>query len=180
MQLQKSPGSDLINSFWYKRLSFYHKKLTELYQHTYRGNLALPSWLTLARTSLLPKNTETELVKNYRPIACLNFKYKIYKSCLNCHKIITTEQAARKNGVWGCTEQLLINKSIMSEVRNEKRNLITIWLDYKKAFDSAPHEWLIKSLRLANLPEDLIRAIENLTSQWCTVLHLKGEEEVID
>ena len=67
----------------------------------------------------------------------------------------------------------------MSEVRNKKRNLIKIWLDYKKAFDSVPHEWLIKSLHLAKLPEELIRAIEHLTSQWCTVLHLKGEEEVI-
>ena len=78
MQLQKSPGSDLINSFCYKRLSFYPEKLTELYQHRYRGNLALSSWLTLARTSLLSKNTETELAKNYGPIACLNFIYKIY------------------------------------------------------------------------------------------------------
>ena len=42
-----------------------------------------------------------------------------------------------------------------------------------------PHEWLIQSLHLAKLPEDLIRAIEHLTSQWSTVLHLKGEEEVI-
>ena len=67
----------------------------------------------------------------------------------------------------------------MSEVRNKKRNLTTIWLDYKKAFDSVPHEWLIKSLHLAKLPEDLNRAIKNLTSQWCNVLHLKGEEEVI-
>ena len=67
----------------------------------------------------------------------------------------------------------------MPEVRNKKSNLIKIWLDYKKAFDSAPHEWLIKSLHLAKLPEDLIRAIEHLTSQWSTVLHLKGEEEVI-
>ena len=67
----------------------------------------------------------------------------------------------------------------MSEVRNKKRNLITIWLDYKKAFDSVPHEWLIQTLYLAKLPEDLIRAIEHLTSQWSTVLHLKGEEEAI-
>ena len=69
---------------------------------------------------------------------------------------------------------------MMSEVRNKKRNLVTIWLDYKKAFDSVPHEWLMKSLHLAKLPEDLIRATENLTSQWCTVLQLKGEEEVIE
>ena len=53
----------------------------------------------------------------------------------------------------------------MSEVRNKKRNLITKWLTYKKAFDSVPHEWLIKSLDLAKLPEDLIRAIEHLISQ---------------
>ena len=118
IQLQKSPESDLISSFWYKRLSFHREKLTELYQYTYRSNLALPAWLTLARTSLLPKNTKTKLAKSYRPIACLNFMYKIYTSCLNSflydhchyHKIITSEQAARKKGVWGCTEQLLINK----------------------------------------------------------------------
>ena len=62
-----------------------------------------------------------------------------YDNC-HYHKIITLEQAAGKKGVWGCTEQQLINKSIMSEVRNKKRNVITIWLDYKKAFDSVPHE----------------------------------------
>ena len=45
IQLQKSPGSDLINSFWYKRLSFCREKLTELYQHTYRGNLCIKSTL---------------------------------------------------------------------------------------------------------------------------------------
>ena len=109
MQRQKSPGSDLINSFWYKMLSLYREKLTELYQHTYRGNLALPSWVTLARTSLLPKNTETELANNCRPIACLNIMYKIYTSCLNsflydhchCHKIIATEQAAGKKKEYG-------------------------------------------------------------------------------
>ena len=161
VQLQKSPVSYLINSFWYKRLSFYREKLTELYQRTYRGNLALPAWLTLARTSLLPKNTKAELAKNYRPIACLNFMYKIYTSCLNSflydhchhHKIITSEQAAGEKGYWdaqnGCWS---INQL---------------------------HEWLIKTLHLAKLPEDLIRAIEHLTSQWSTVLHLKGEEEVI-
>ena len=84
-----------------------------------------------------------------------------------------------KKGVWGCTEQLLINKSNISEVRNKKKNLITIWRHDKKAFDSIPHEWVIKSLHLAKLPEDLIRAIEHLTSQWSIVLQLKGEEEVI-
>ena len=58
VQLQESLEGNLINSFWYKTLSFYQNKLTELYQQTYRINLALLSCLTLARTSLPHKNTE--------------------------------------------------------------------------------------------------------------------------
>ena len=94
----------------------------------------------------------------------------------NCSETVISKIQLQKSPG---SDLMLINKSIMSEVRNKKRNLITIWLDYKKAFDSVPHEWLIQSLYLAKLPEDLIRAIEHLTSQWSTVLHLKGEEEVI-
>ena len=74
---------------------------TELYQQRYRTKLPLSRWLTLAGTYLLPKNTEKELQKNYTPIACLNFMYKIYTSGLNLflfdywhgHKIIPLEQA---------------------------------------------------------------------------------------
>ena len=62
--------------------------------------------------------------------------------------IITLEQAAGKKVVWGCTEQLLMNKAVMSEVKKKRRNLFTIWLDYKKAFNSVPHEWLIYALQL--------------------------------
>ena len=59
----------------------------------------------------------------------------------------------------------------MSEVRNKKQNIITISFDCKKAFDSVLQKWLIKSLYLAKLTEDLIRAIEHLTSKWCVILH---------
>ena len=41
------------------------------------------------------------------------------------------EQAERKRGggVWGTVEQLLINKSILEEVRLMRRKLVTVWLD---------------------------------------------------
>ena len=41
----------------------------------------------------------------------------------------------------------------MSEVKKKKWNLFTIWLDYKKAFNSVPHEWLTYALQLAKLPK---------------------------
>ena len=142
-------------------------------------------WLSTARTSLLPKNKETYIAKNYRPIACLNIMYKLYTSCLNSfisdhvykNNIITQEQTADKRGVWGTLEQLLINKNIMNKVKRMRRNLTTIWLDYRKAFDSIPHSWLIKSLKLAKVPDNIINAIKNLTQSWYTILHLNGNNE---
>ena len=96
----------------------------------------------------------------------------------NARKIID-QQAASKKGVWGCTEQLLINKTVTLEVKKKIQNLFTICLDYKKAFNSVPHEWLIYPLQLAKLPKQLVEAIKHLTTQWCATLHLMGENEAI-
>ena len=106
-------------------------------------------------------------------MTCLNLMYKICTSFLNtflsdhCYQnqIISPEQAAGKKGVWGCTEQLLINRAIMTEVRKKQHNLFTIWLDCKKAFDSLPHEWLIYALKLAKVPPQLVSLIEHLLIQ---------------
>ena len=41
----------------------------------------------------------------------------------NCERnsIITYEQAGGKRGVWGCSEQLLINKAVLKETKQQKR-----------------------------------------------------------
>lgn len=53
--------------------------------------------------------------------------------CEHCemNDIITPEQAGGKKNVWGTTEQLLLNKAVLKEVRSKKRNLYAVWLDYK-------------------------------------------------
>ena len=90
------------------------------------------------------------------------------------NKIITTEQAGGEK-VWGCLEQLLINKTILEEVTKYRRNLVVIWLDYQKVFDSIPHSWLFEALRLANFPEKSIYVIDTLTKCWSTNLHIHSE-----
>ena len=158
IQVSKALGQDRIIGFWFKNLSSYRNILAVKFNVLLHSdpNTPLPMWFSIAYTSLLPKNKETHIAKNYRPIACLNIMYELYTSCLNSFIVdhvyknnITQEQAAGKCGVWGTLEQLLINKNIMQEVRRMRRNLTTIWLDYRKAFDSLPHSWLIKSLKLA-------------------------------
>ena len=78
------------------------------------------------------------------------------------NNIITNEQAGGKKGTCGTTEQLLMNKSILKEVKNSRRNLVTVWLDYRKAFDSIPYSWLLQALKLAKVPEIIINAIKIL------------------
>ena len=117
----------------------------------------------------------------------MNLTYKIYTSCLNkfltdhCHQnnIITSEQAAGKKGVWGCVEKLLLNKAVMSKFKKKRRNIFTVWLDYKKSFDSVPGKCLLYALQLVKVPAQLIEAIKHLTNQWGTVLHLIDENETI-
>ena len=138
IHLGKSPGRDLLIGYWFKKLTFYIEPLANLYQNTFKGSTTLPDWLTLAKTILLLKNEHTQAAKNYQPIACLNLTYKLYTSCLNIflehhcrtNSIITTEQAGGKKGIWGTTEQLLINKNILKEEKTLKRNINTVWLDY--------------------------------------------------
>ena len=187
LYLGKAPGRDLITGYWYKKLDFYKTDLIDLLQRTFEGKVSIPNWLSTAKTTLVAKNEITNVAKNYRPIACLNILYKIYTSCLNTflqdhcetNNIVTLEQAGGKRGVWGCTEQLLLNKCILNEVKHKKRNLINVWLDYRKAFDSVPHDWMIHSLRLAKVPECIIHAIETLSNQWSTILNLVGENYTI-
>ena len=94
--------------------------------------------------------------------------------------IITEEQAAGKGGCWGCVDQLLVNKMIYREVKERRRNIITVWLDYKETFDSVPHAWIIKSLELAKIPKLIIDVIRILMTKWRTKLHLCDETNNIE
>ena len=93
MKNNGTPGNDKINAFYIKTLSRTHPHL-----------ISFPQWLVRGKTILLPKNNDTKLPKNYRPIACLNITYKIFNGMLNqflvdhctANNIITTEQVGGK------------------------------------------------------------------------------------
>ena len=90
------------------------------------------------------------------------------------NNIITSEQAGGKCDVWGYVEKFLINKIILNQVRSKRRNHITIWLDYQKAFGSVPHSWMIESLRLAKASNLMINAIQSLAKTWTTNVCMNG------
>ena len=97
---------------------------------------------------------------------------KLIEEHLIENSIVYSEQAGAKKGLWGCTDQLLINRVVTDEAKKGRRNLSMIWLDYKKAYDSVPHAWIIEALRLAKIPGTIIAAVQHLISKWSTELNI--------
>ena len=188
MKNNGAPENDRIRCYWIKKLTSTHPYIITELNKIYEDETLFPDWLATSKTILLPKNDLAYEAKNYRPIACQNIMYKIYTGITNnfleencsINDIITLEQARGKKGSWGCADQLLINKMILEQVRNNRRNLLMMWFDYKKVFGSVPHDWIIKALHLAKVPSKIINAISKLMKVWATKIILRAENETIE
>ena len=182
-QKWKSPGIDKVPNFWLSALSSSHVKLTKLFNETIENPDLAPSWFCQGTTFLLPKTNETLDPKNYRPITCLSTSYKILTSVLSErlykhldeNKIFPIEQKGCKRGSYGCKDQLLINKMILENCKRRAKNLSCAWIDYKKAFDSVPHSWILKSLEMCKVSPVLINFLEGSMKKWATNLFLSHE-----
>ena len=71
-------------------------------------------------------------------------------------------------------------KPIPEEVKINRCSLITMWSDHQKAFDSIPHEWLVKSFELAKVPAKAINALKEQIKNWATNISLQGNEQLIE
>ena len=92
------------------------------------------------------------------------------------NNLFPVEQKGCIKGSYGCKEQLLINKAIIEDAKARKKNLTTAWVDYKKAFDSIPHSWILKCLEMYNISPIMKEFIESSMKNWKTTLYLSHEE----
>ena len=115
-----------------------------------------PEWLCEGLTCLLAKSEETRNPKNNRPITCLSTTYKILTSILENktypsldeNTLFPEEHKGCWRGSYACKDQLLINKMIYKSCKSACRNLSTSWIDYKKAFDSVPHDYRVDTTHI--------------------------------
>ena len=183
----KSPGIDKIHNFWWCNLTNLHQKIADILHVTINHPGQSPPWLTTGRTTLVPKKPETRNPANYRPITCLPIIYKILtniitnrmKHHIETNQIIPDEQKGCSNATYGTIDQLAINAMVMTDAVKKNRNISTAWIDYKKAFDSIPHDWLIESLKIHKFDRVTIEFFANTIKNWRTSLHLHTEKSEI-
>ena len=184
MRNNGSPGNDLTSTYWMKKLTRTNKPLVCRFNMLYEQNGTLAEWLVTGRTVFLLKSNKTAQAKNYRPIACQNITCKLFTGMINSfiidhsttNNIIMPKQAGGKQGSWECTDKVLINKMILDETKQHRHNLPMMCFDFNKAFDSIPHDWILKALELADVPLKIITPIKSLVGTWVTKLYFNSIE----
>ena len=175
------PGLDGIQGFWWKHFGSVHSYFFWRFNEILQCEQNVPSWLPLGKTILMPKTNDSTNPRNDRPIACLNVAYKVWTGCLtslmsdHCatNQLIHLAQKGCAKGQYGCTDHLLLTNRIWHQVHSENHSFSVTWIDYKKAFNSVPHNWIIICLRLFNFLLTLICCLQHLMPLWRTTLFLQ-------
>ena len=91
---------------------------------------------------------------------------------INANKIIPNEQKGNASNTYGTINQLIIDKMVMDNVKLKQRNVSTAWMDYKKAFDSVPQDWIIQTLKIHKFDPITTTFLRKTINKWKTSLHL--------
>ena len=183
----KSPGPDKIQNYWIKQLTNLHPYYAKSFNRIINNEEQAPHWLTEGITYLLPKSENTDQPNQYRPITCLPTVYKLltgiiadnmYDHLMN-NSLISNQQSGCKRDCYGVKDQLLLNKTVTENARRNGKNLFMAWIDYKKAFDSVPHSWIIESMKIYKVCPKIIQLMQLLMPKWKTTLNLKSKHKLI-
>ena len=180
----KAPGRDQVRGFWFKKFLSLHLALTDaLKECVLRGEV--PGWMVEGRTVLIQKDpAKGRSASNYRPIACLPIMWKLLTGIfadkiydhLHTNSLLPEEQKGCRKQSRGTKDQLLIDREVLKEARRKQRCLSMAWIDYKKAYDMVPHSWILETLRLTGVAENIRDFLKRTMANWKTVLTSSGEE----
>ena len=184
MSSWKAPGPDGVQGFWFKKFSSVHQRLVEALGRCLDDG-CVPDWMVKGRTVLIQKNPlKGTSADNFRPITCLPLMWKlltgifaesIYKH-LETNGLLKEEQKGCRKKSRGTKDQLLIDKAVMRWTKIKYRCLSMAWIDYKKAFDMVPHDWICKVMSLSKIAGNIGGLISSSMSSWQTNLTCNGED----
>ena len=100
------------------------------------------------------------------------------KHHIEANNIIPEEQKGCTSDSYGTIDQLSINKMIMLDAIHNQRSISTAWIDYKEAYDSIPHDWLIETLTMHKFDPVTIKFFKETIKNWQTSINLNIEDSI--
>ena len=160
----KAMGIDEISP---KVLKFCASALYEPVTHLFQLSIDqgyLPSEWKLHLITPIHKSGDKSIISNYRPISLLCIISKVLEKLILNHtinylstKIINTKQFGFLKGK-SAIQQLLI---FLEDITSVGTQVDTIYLDFRKAFDSVPHSELLIKLSASGITGKLLQWFEN-------------------
>ena len=170
--------------YWLKNLMKLHIRIAAQLNELLNSRVETPNWMNTGKTTICQKDPgRGNAVDNYRPMTCLPLIWKLltgmisntlYDFMENSGKLPNEQKGCRRKSR-GRKDQLLIDKTVLNDCRKRHTNLGMAWIDYKKAYDMVPHSWMLESLKLARVAENVVEYISRLMKGWNVGLMSCGE-----
>ena len=80
--------------------------------------------------------------------------------------MFSDEQKGWCKGSRVTAELLYIDQLILNESNTRRKTLAMAWIDYKKAYNKVPHRWIINSLKMYKISEEVINFIDKTMKTW--------------
>ena len=171
-----APGMTGLTFEFYKKFwSYLGFFLVEAANHSYASK-CLPEKLSSGIISLLPKGDKNkEQLNNWRPLTLLSVEYKLISGCIakRLGKVMGKLVGSDQNGFVGgryIGESIRTVYDTMCYAKNKELTGIILLVDFKKAFDSLSHRFLLKCLKFFGFEQEFISWIELLVYNFkvCT------------
>ena len=165
----KSPGPDGVQGYWLKKLTALHEHIAKQMDNIISNAKNIPKWTTVGKTVLCQKDpSKGNAADNYRPISCLPLMWKLITGTIaeNIYNFLAVndklpvEQKGCQKKSKGTKDQLLIDKMILCDCRKKHTYLGMAWIDYKKNYDMVPHSWILESLELMQVSDNIIKFVK--------------------
>ena len=180
MQSNKSPGSDGIPNEFYK--TFWpelKEELCEMLNNIYIKQ-SLSQTQKQAIIKLLYKKGDPRELKNWRPISLLNTDYKILSKIMANRLKPKMEILIGKDQYCGVPNRSINTaNSILTNIWNMekkyiKNKLIYLMIDQQKAFDRVDHQYLLRTLKALNLPDNFIDWVKIMYTDIYSNIEING------
>ncbi|XP_036334664.1 uncharacterized protein LOC118745244 [Rhagoletis pomonella] len=118
------------------------------------------------------ENENLTILRNEFNAAMIEFNAEKICTHLDTHNILAIEQKGCVKNSKGCKEQLIIDTDIMEQAYHNQRNIYTSYIDFKKAFDTVPHSWILEVLDFYKISPNIKRLMQQLMNSWNVTLKL--------
>ena len=139
--------------------------------------------LRTASIKLIPKKGDCTQIKNWRPISLLSNVYKVFSKAF-ANRLKRVIDSNTSNSQKAYSKSKVIHEALMNILqcikkgKLENKRLALLAIDFKKAFDSVSHEYILEILKFFNYSDYMIKIVR--TTMKKKIAGILTESGVID